>query len=257
MARVHFEGLLSLRMQILYYSFLDDRSSHWRALTIQNINLLTHFYMARLRSEGPLIFKTLFRFFRVGIYFKELLSFRLSIFSHGTRSLQRATIIQNTNLLVNFYMVRVHSAGLLSFRTTILSLLFTRYEFIFKGYYHSEYEFVCIWQKFILKDYNYLEYQSSDPFLHGTKPFWRATIIQNTNLITYFHVVRVHPEGLTSVTTLNFLLNSRRYELILRGYCYRTSYLFYTSSFWRGTIIQNTNFFTAFGILWVHSIRLQ
>lgn len=149
-------------------------------------------------------------------------------------SFWRVNIIQNTNLLTRFYIVRVHSERLLFLKILIV--------FILKGLYHSEQQyyyyflhgtssfwrvtiiknanlilFVSWWYEFTLKSSNDSEYQSSYSFLHGTTSLRRATNIQNTNnLFRFFrvgiyfkellsfrisifsHMTRIHCKGLLS-----------------------------------------------------------
>ena len=103
-------------------------------------------------------------------------------------------------------------------------------------------------------------------FLASSWSFWRATTIENTNVVTGFHIVRVHFEGhlqfripvffnrfymvrvhselLLSFKIPIFFFVSSWWEVILKGHCqseYQCCYSFLhcASSFWRATIIQN------------------
>lgn len=117
-------------------------------------------------------------------------------------------------------------------------------------------------------------------FLASSWSFWRATTIENTNVVTGFHIVRVHFEGhlqfripvffnrfymvrvhselLLSFKIPIFFFVSSWWEVILKGHCqseYQCCYSFLhcASSFWRATIIQNYKRLSRVYIRWVRS----
>ena len=132
MVRVHSEYRSS-------YSFLCSMSSFRKVITIEKTSLLNGFSMVQFFLKGCYHSENQFPYNSLhgGVHSAYCYIVRLHVMS----SFWRATFTQNYDLITGFYMVQVQFEGLLLFRIPIFLLVSTWYEFILKGYDHSEYQY--------------------------------------------------------------------------------------------------------------------